>query len=271
MTTQTTTSSVTSRDGTTIAYEKSGSGPALVLVGGALSNRSHPTVREYAAVLSQHFTVYNFDRRGRGDSGDTPPYTPEREVEDLAAVIDAAGGSALVYGHSSGAALAIATAARVPTSIARLALYEPPFIVDDGRPAIPEDFVPHLEALLSDGRRGDAVEYFLVQGVGMPVEYVASLRNTPPWPGMEALAHTLPYDGAVVGDNMRGHPLDAERWQAATMPALVVAGGGSPAWMLRSAQAAADALPNATFRTLDEQGHGAAPDVLVPVLVEFLQ
>jgi pimeloyl-ACP methyl ester carboxylesterase len=258
---------VVSKDGTPIAFERSGSGPAAILVAGALSDRSASA--SLAALLADHFTVYNFDRRGKGESGDTPPYAVEREVEDIEALIDEAGGSAFLYGISSGAALALEAAAQLPTKVKKLALYEPPFIVDDSRPALPKDYINHLKELVASGRRGDAVEYFMTVGVTVPAEMVAMMRNDPMWGHLEAVAHTLPYDGAYMGDNMSGKPLPAGEWASAKMPTLVMDGGASPAWLHNAADAAGKALPNAQRRTLEGQTHGVEAEALAPVLVEF--
>jgi pimeloyl-ACP methyl ester carboxylesterase len=257
---------VRSKDGTAIAFDQSGDGPAIILVGGAMSTRSASV--PLAALLAPHFTVFAYDRRGRGDSGDTAPYAVEREVDDLAALISQAGGSAFVCGHSSGAALALEAAAR-GLAITKLALYEPPFIVDDSRPPLPGDYVTQLTELIASGRRGDAVAYFMTTGVGLPVEAVAQMRHDPMWPALEDVAHTLPYDGTIMGDTMRGNPLPLKRWASVTVPTLVMDGGESPAWQRTAVQALVDVLPQAQRRTLEGQTHGVAPDALAPVLEEF--
>jgi pimeloyl-ACP methyl ester carboxylesterase len=273
---------VTSPDGTTIAFDRVGQGPALILVGGALQYRAgDPRTAYLAEILAVRFTVYHYDRRGRGDSGDTPPYAVEREVEDLAALIDAAGGSAYVFGNSSGAALAL-DAARSGSAITKLALYEPPFIIDDSRPPVPEDYVSVLDSLAAAGRRGDAVAYFLTTGVTVPADVVTAMRGQPFWPAFEAVAHTLAYDGRVMGDTMHGSPASLARWGgkvnplsatrdpggALTVPTLVIDGGQTP-WMSRGADALAAVLPQAQRRTLHDQPHGVAPEVPAPMLVEF--
>lgn len=257
---------VTSNDGTTIAFDRSGTGPAVILVGGALSERSAGI--PLATRLAPHFTVFAYDRRGRGDSGDTQPYAVEREIEDIAALIQQAGGSAFIFGMSSGAALALEAANR-GLAITKLALYEPPFIVDDARKPIPSDYVPHLGALARSGRRGDAVEYFMANAVEVPADMVAQMRQSPMWPAMEALAHTLAYDGAIMGDNMSGKPLSPGQWADVTIPTLVMDGGGSPVWMHNAAQAVAAILPNARRLTLEGQTHAVNPDVLAPALKAF--
>src|SRR5258708_9846771 len=161
---------VLSKDGTPIAFDQSGHGPAVILVTGAIARRSEAA--SLAAHLSPDFTVFAYDRRGRGESGDTAAYAVEREVEDLDALITEAGGSAFVFGHSSGAVLALEAARLLPTKITKLAVYEPPFIIDDSRPPAPEDYVPHLNELVSSGRRGEVVEYFMTEAVGVPAEMV---------------------------------------------------------------------------------------------------
>lgn len=223
-----------------------------------------------AAHLSPHFTVFAYDRRGRGESGDTLPYAVEREVEDLDAMISETGGSAFVFGHSSGAVLALEAARLLPTKISKLAMYEPPFIIDDSNPPAPEDFAPHLMELVSSGRRGEAVEYFMTQ-VGTPAEVVAQLLQSPMWPGFEAVAHTLAYDVTIMGNTQRGDPLPLRKWASVTVPTLVMDGGESPTFMHSGAQALTDILPNAQHRTLEGQTHGVADEVLVPVLVEFFK
>ena len=256
---------VQSKDGTTIAFDRSGEGPAIILVGGATQDRSDNA--SLAALLAPRFTVINYDRRGRGDSGDTAPYTVEREVQDLEALINEAGGSAFVFGTSSGANLALEAAAQ-GLNITKLALWEPNFIVNDSRPPLPEDYVEQINEMVSSGRRGDAVEYFMTKAVGLPVEFVIPMRNMPMWEGTEAVAHTLAYDGTIVRDNMAGNPVSAEEWASVTVPTLVIDGGETP-WLSDRAQAMADALPHAQRRTLKGQTHDVAPEVLAPVLEEF--
>ena len=257
---------VISKDGTPIAFEQSGKGPAIIVVGGAMADRSASA--PVAALLAPHFTVINYDRRGRGDSGDTTPYAVEREVEDIQALIHEAGGLAFVVGGSSGAVLALEAAAR-GLAIKKLALYEPPFIVDDSRAPVPKDYVKQITDRVTAGRRGDAVEYFMTRAVDVPPEMVAQMRNAPMWAGMEKMAHTIAYDGVIMGDTMSGKPLPAGRWASVTVPTLVMDGGASPAWMHHAARAIADVLPNAQYRTLEGQTHAVAPEVLAPILEEF--
>jgi pimeloyl-ACP methyl ester carboxylesterase len=261
-------STVVSRDGTTIAFTRAGQGPAVILVDGALSYRAVGLSEPLAERLRQHFTVYSYDRRGRGDSGDTAPYAPEREIEDLQALIDHAGGSAAVYGISSGAVLAL-EAARQGLPITRLALYEPSVIVDDTRAPVPDDYQVRLRRLLAAGRRGDAVRLFMSKGVGLPGIVVTLMRFMPAWSRLKAVAHTLPYDAAFVDQYQKGKPLPAGRWDPVKVPALVIHGGKSHAWVRNAARALAGVLPNAEHRTLEGQTHIVKPQALAPVLTEF--
>ncbi len=254
---------VISQDGTPIAYDQVGKGPAVIVVGGVLGDRSQQA--PLAALLSEHFTVFNYDRRGHGESGDTAPYAVEREIEDLGAVIDAAGGSAFVYGTSGCAVLALSAAARgLAPRIKKLALWEPPFVVDDSRPSVPRDYREQLIRLMSEGRRGDMVELFFTKAVGLPVEWVAPMRQAPFWPAQEALAHTLIYDATLMGD----FSLLKERVASIMVPTLVIDGGQTP-WMSHAAQTVVDVLPHAQRRTLAGQPHNVDPAAMAPVLVEF--
>ncbi|WP_433161928.1 alpha/beta fold hydrolase [Kribbella sp. CA-247076] len=258
------TATVVSQDGTTIAYDRRGSGPALVLVDGALCSRAQGPMPELAELLAADYTVYNYDRRGRGDSGDSPEYDVEREIEDLAAVIEAAGGSAYVYGTSSGAALTLrAAAAGLP--ITRFVAFEPPYVVDDSRKQIPATWVSDLRAL----GPADAVKYFMTKGIGLPGIVVAMMRLMPGWKGMQAVAHTLPYDAAMLGDNCFGRPLDAEQWATIEAPALVVNGGKSPGWMQTSVKALASAVPGAKHEVVAGQNHVIKASAIAPVIAGF--
>jgi pimeloyl-ACP methyl ester carboxylesterase len=256
-----------SKDGTSIAFDRSGHGPAVILVDGALCYRASGPSGPLAALLREHFTVFTFDRRGRGDSGDTAPYAVEREVEDIEALINEAGGSAFVYGVSSGAALAL-EAAKQGLAIKRMALYEAPFIVNDSRPPIPKDFVEQLDRLIAADREGDAVRLFM-KLVGVPAMFIVLMRFMPAWSKLTAVAHTLPYDITLVQDYQRGKPLPAARWASTTVPTLVMEGGKSPEWMRQGVQALASVLPNARLRTLEGQTHMVKPNVLAPALLEF--
>lgn len=263
---------VASADGTRIAFHRSGSGPPLVLVHGAFTGKDHPTLREVAVALSPWFTVYNYDRRGRGGSGDTPPHTAEREIEDLAALVALAtlsagpsGRPVMLFGGSSGAALALAAAARDP-AVAKLALWEPPYHVGAGAPSLPADFAATLEGLVRQGRRGDAVELFMVAAAEVPADAVTAMRAGPSWPGLEALAHTLAYEAAVMGP---GNALPTELLTSISLPTLVLNGADSPRWMRDAGRAVAAAVPGATRRVLDGQAHAVAARSLAPELLEF--
>ena len=173
-----------------------------------------------------------------------------------------------MFGHSSGAVLALEGAVH-GLPITRLAVYEPPFFVDDSRPLLPEDYVPRLTELISSGRRGDAVELFMTAAVGVPAEMVAQMRTSPMWPAMEALAHTLPYDQAVMGDTMEGNPASMKRWASVTVPTLAMDGGASPEWARNSVRALVEILPDAQHLTLEGQTHAADPEVVAPALEKF--
>jgi pimeloyl-ACP methyl ester carboxylesterase len=254
---------VRSADGTMIAFERAGQGPALVLVTGALTDRT--VTRSVAAELAPRFTVYAYDRRGRGSSGDTAPYSAEREVEDLAAVIAAAGGPALVFGHSSGAVLALEAAAR-GLAITKLAAYEPPYLTDASgrRPA--DDLAGRLAALVASGRRTETIRLFWAEGPGFDAKTIALMEASPMWPGLLALAHTVPYDVALCGPGMR---MPADRMAAIRIPVLLLDGGLGADQASSPMKALADVIPDARRITLDGQGHGAAAEVLAPALAEF--
>jgi pimeloyl-ACP methyl ester carboxylesterase len=254
----------TSADGTAIAVDRTGSGPALVLVAPALATRT--AFAPLAELLAPRFAVYAYDRRGRGDSGETPPYAPDREIEDLVAVIGAAGGSAGVFGHSSGAVLALEAAAR-DVGVTRLALYEPPMLVD-GEP-LPADFADQLAGLVAAGRRGDALALWMRSTVRMSEGAIAQARTEPWWPALEALVHTTPYDATITAPYMTGRPLPARRWSNVTMRTLVLDGEVSPSSLRDGAKALAGILPDAISNTFPGQGHGAPPEMVAPVLTAF--
>jgi len=260
---------VFSKDGTAIAFDRIGNGPPVILIDGALCYRGMGQSGQLAEILAQHFTVFTYDRRGRGASGDTAPYAVEREVEDIAELLGEAGGAAFVWGTSSGAVLALEAANRL-SGIKKLALYEAPFIVDDTRTTTEDGWDRICGAIRAD-RRGDAVKLFLKM-VGVP-SFVRALMPLmiPVWLKLKAVAHTLPYDGAIVRDNQRGKPLPASRWASVTIPALVMDGGNSPAWMRHANRSLARVLPNAQYRTLKGQTHMLKPKAHAPMLVEFFK
>ncbi len=259
----------TSTDGTRIAYEVTGSGPALVLVDGALCQRTMGPARPLSERLRSSFAVHAYDRRGRGESGPgETAYTPEREVEDLAAVIAAAGGHAHVFGASSGAVLALA-AGRAGLPIDRLALYEAPFIVDDTHAPHDPGLPARFQALVDAGKRGDAVKLFL-RTVGAPAPMVAVMPLLPVWRKLTGVAHTLPYDLSIVIDHQQGRPLPEGLYAGVSSPTLVIAGGRSPAWMQHAQAAVAAAVPAGRLETLPGQTHMIKAKVTAPVVTTHL-
>ena len=254
--------SVTSKDGTIITFDQLGQGMPVILVsGGSVDKSSNASLAE---ALAAHFTVYNYDRRGRGKSGDTLPYAVDREIEDIEAVADAAGGKAFLYGSSSGAALALEAARKLPTKITKLALWEPPYIMNpQQRP--PADTAKTFTDLVAAGRRGDAAEFFMSKVVGLPPEFVASARSAPWWPSQEALAHTLAYDATVMGD----YSLPETKIADVKVPTIVIDGGASFGFMHETADAIAKILSNGQRRTLDGQQHNVDGAVLGSAMTEF--
>lgn len=262
--------SVRSPDGTTIVFDQVGYGPPVVLVGGALNDRAARSAGgPLAQLLAPRFTVFTYDRRGRGDSGDTAPYAVEREVEDLGAVITAAGGSAAVYGLSSGAALALAAAAS-GVAVTRLALFEPPYTA--GGPTHrrhAREYAGQLEALLATGRHAEAVELFLAFA-GLPAAVTTGIRRHRRWPALERLAPTLAYDAAILHLAGTGGAIPRDWLAAVSVPALVIDGEASAPSLRRAARAVAAALPRARTQSLPGQTHDVDPVVLAPVLAAFL-
>lgn len=252
---------ISSRDGTSLAYESAGRGATIVLVSGAMSTGG--TVAPLAAPLSERFRVVVYDRRGRGGSGDTAPYAVEREVEDLAALIGAVGGGAALYGVSSGGALALrAAASGLP--VHHVAVYETPYAMSEADLGERARYTERLTAALAEGRRGDAVELFL-RLTGLDEEIIRGARQSPMWAGMESIAPSLAYDDAVMGDGS----VPRELLASIRVPVLSIAGDASPAWMREAARAIAESVPRGTYRTLEGQTHMVEPDVLAPVLAEF--
>jgi pimeloyl-ACP methyl ester carboxylesterase len=253
---------VTSNDGTTIGFDRMGEGPPVVVVGGGSVDRmsNAPLV----PLLADRFTVFNYDRRGRGDSGDTLPYAVEREIEDIGAVIEASGGEANLYGTSSGAALALDAAASGQLAIAKLALWEAPFI-PEGQPRPPADTASIYRGFVDAGDRGAAVEYFMSKVVGLPDEFVAQARQAPFWPDQEKIAHTLAYDAEIMAD----YSLPTERAASVKMPTLVMAGSASFPWMAETAQALAETIPDAEYRLLPDQTHDVSPEAMAAALTSF--
>jgi len=258
---------VTSSDGTPIAFERLGDGPPVIAVCGAMCDRA--LMRPTAEELAKYFTVFNYDRRSRGDSGDTAPYAVEREIEDIGALMVEAGGTASVYGHSSGAGLVLHAAAH-GLPITKIALHDPPYAPDDEEARqSAREYGENLKAMLSEDRRGDAVELFMTN-VGMPQEMVEGMRQTPRWAQLEAMAPTLGYDSQIMGDIARdGTTVPVDQAGRVTVPALVLTGGADYPWMTEVGRRLADAIPNGRHRVLEGQEHVVPPEVLAPVLAEF--
>lgn len=258
-----------SADGTLIAFSARGAGEPIIIIDGATAYPAlNPADEELGRLLGETFRTYTYDRRGRGASTDTAPYTIGRELEDLAALIGVAGGPVTVFGWSSGAVLALdAAAAGLP--IKRLVLFEPPFVVDDSRPPLPADYVQRLDAAVAGGRPGDAVELFLTAAAGLPAEAVGGMRQSDFWPVLEAVAPTIAYDGRIMGTTMSGRPLPRDRWAAISVPTLVLHGTGTFPFLVSAAQALADLLPTATLEPVKGEQHSAPADVLAGALREF--
>jgi pimeloyl-ACP methyl ester carboxylesterase len=260
---------VTSKDGTRIAFDQSGQGPVVIFVDGALQYRAFDQgMAQLADLLASHFTVIHFDRRGRGDSTDTQPYALEREIEDIEAIIEEVGGSASLYGISSGAALAMEAAIQLIGKVKKLAMYEAPYNDDPAAQQIWREYTKQLAELLAAGRDSDAVGHFMML-VGATPEQVDEIRQTPMWPLWEAVAPTLAYDHiAVIGEDGTVPVQQAAR---VSVPTLVMDGGASFPFMQTTAIALANAIPNAQHRTLEGQTHEVESEALAPVLVKFLK
>lgn len=254
---------VTSKDGTKIAYEKKGSGPILILVLGALNKRG--SGKKLAQQLTDHFTVVTYDRRGRGDSTDTLPYKTEKEVEDLAALIDMLGENVRIYGHSSGAVLALLAAQELKDKIDRLALYELPYNSDEQAQKIAKEYRTTLKRLLAEGKRGEAIESF-IKPFGVTDKQIAAMQRMPLWKGLTDMAPTLVYDTVEL---MEQYPkMDIKGIKA---PALVMYGASSPGFMAETAQRIANKLPRATLLPIDGQNHDVKAEVLAPHLITFFK
>ncbi len=257
---------IASRDGTSIAYDRQGDGPAVILVAGALCARLSWSGPELARLLAPQFTVYNYDRRGRGDSGDTQPYAVAREIEDIDALITASGGSASLFGHSSGAALALEAAAALGERVTKLALYDAPYHEDPIGRAAWNEYLGRLAETLAEGRGGDAVALFM-KYTGMPADQVEGMRHAPFWSALQALAPTLAYDHIALLGEDGGVP--TERVAAVRAPALVMYGGASHPMMQDAARALGRAMPHAQVRAVEGQGHNFAVEALMPMLKAF--
>ncbi len=258
---------VTSKDGTSIAYDVSGTGEPLILVDGALCGRLFGPMPKLAALLAPHFTVINYDRRGRGDSSDTRPYAVEREVEDIEALITAVGGAAYLCGISSGAVLAFEAAAK-GLNIKKLALYEPPYMADNetGHKA-PADSLKQLQTMVAEERRGDAVKFFLKDMVGVPAMVVFIMKLLPVFKKLKAVAHTLPYDAAIIGDQS----IPVAKAAGIKVPTQVMNGTKTGAQLQRAAEALSKVIPQAGYVTLKGQTHNVSEKVFAPALVEYFK
>ncbi|WP_349862897.1 alpha/beta hydrolase [Leifsonia sp. WHRI 6310E] len=256
---------VSSADGTAIAYETTGSGPVAVLIDGASASRAGGRSREIAAALADRLTVVVYDRRGRGESGDTLPFAVAREIEDIAALIDAAGGSAALVGFSSGGALALTAAAALgPETVTRLAVYEPPYVPEEAQaPAV--EYTAALGEALARDDRDTAVELFF-RRVGVPEDQLAWLRQSPHWAGTMALAPTLAYDDAALGDSL----IPDEVIAVLRIPVLGIAGGASPSFLHYGAHEIAAAASDGRYVELADQTHDVQPESIAPVLTEFV-
>lgn len=260
---------VTSHDGTQIAFDEFGTGQVVILVTGALGHRGDDSQQQLAKLLAEHLTAINYDRRGRGDSTDTSPYAVEREIEDIEALIDYAGGRAFVYGMSSGAILALKAAKHLTSKISKVALYEPPFILDDSRPPLPSDYVEQLQAAIANDNRSDAVEIFMRQAILIPDEFLAYMKADAMWAGMEKVAHTLAYDGMVSRDMMTGQAWADGYWSDVSAETLIITGENSESFFHTSAQLLASDLSQAQTQTLIGQDHNVDVSVLAPELISF--
>lgn len=262
---------VTSKDGTIIAFDQSGKGPALILVDGAFEHRAmDSSTAQLAAhpLLPEHFTVFHYDRRGRGDSTDTQPYAVEREIQDIEVLIDQAGGSAFLSGISSGAALAFEAALALGPKVHKLAMYEAPYNDDPTARKAWVEYRKQLPETLAEDHRGDAVGLFMML-LGMPAAHLQGMRQHPMWPIFESVAPTLAYDAAALGEEAS---VPAERAAHLSMPTLILDGGASEwAFMHTTALALATAIPDAQHRTLEGQTHDVSAEALAPVLVEFFE
>ena len=261
---------VTSADGTRIAYDRYGEGPAVILVSGALGYRKFKKFEQIATALSEHCTVINYDRRGRGDSGEAGPVSVQHEVDDIAALIQAAGGRASLWGWSSGGALALRAAA-AGVGVQRLVVYETPFKTDPEAKYPADDYGARLEQIVAEGNPMRAAKHFMRNGIGLPTPLVATMTLMPMFKKFAANGLTLTFDHAALGDhNLHGRPLAPEEWAAVSCPTLVAYGSKTYPVLKHASKALADVLPNATLLELAGQNHNVSPAAIVPVLAEFV-
>lgn len=265
-----TATTIVSTDGTTIAYEVTGTGPAVIVVSNVAEDRTG--VAGIAAALAADFTVLTFDRRGRGASGDPQPYEPAREVDDIVALADVVGAPVALAGGSGACGLVLDAATALGDRLAGVYLFEPPFIVDDSRAPAPEGYVQHQEQLVAAGRRDEAVEYFMAEMIGVPAEYLPLMKGDPSWAQMAALAHTYAYDGRILADLQDGTPLPTDRWHVDAPVGVAVTSNGEE--FVRHAATALEALlPDVTVLCLEGLDHSAfwtAPDPVAAQARSFL-
>jgi pimeloyl-ACP methyl ester carboxylesterase len=264
---------VTSKDGTRIAYDRYGEGPTVILIAGALGYRKFNKMEELAGLLSEHCTVINYDRRGRGDSTEATPFSHssalEHEIEDIAALVEVEGGSASLWGWSSGGALALRAAA-AGIAVERISVYEVPFMVDPDHNRPTPDYGERLDELVAAEDRSGAAKHFMRDAMGIPAPFVAVMPLMPMWKGLKATALTLPYDWAALGKHtMYGAPLDPAEWAAVKVPTQVVYGSKTADVLEQGSRALAEALPNAELRELPGVSHNLKMPVLAPVLAGF--
>lgn len=262
-------STVTSKDGTRIAYTKAGKGPAVIFVDGALNSRSFSLTAPIAKALSKDFSVYTYDRRGRGESGDTQPYSTVREIEDLEALIDAAGGNASLIGLSSGALLALDATDKLNGKVKKLATYEAPMIIDDSRPPLGKANLERTKQLIANNKRDEALKLFM-RSVEVPAFMIFIMRLMPTWKSVRKVAHTLVYDLELASPYQEGRPLPEGQWSKVTVPVWVGVGGKSPTWMTNAQKALAKVLPHAELHTLQGQTHIVQQATITPELARFL-
>jgi pimeloyl-ACP methyl ester carboxylesterase len=259
---------VSSKDGTIIAFDQLGKGPALILVGGSLEHRALDAETSRLAVyplMAQHFTLFHYDRRGRGDSTDTQLYAVQREIEDIEALINEAGGSVFISGISSGGALAMEATIALPGKIKKLAVYEAPY----NWPGF-KDYRNQLNELVAAGRKGEALAAFMIF-LGVPADQLNGVRQLPMWPMWESVAHTLAYENVVLGNDAA---VPVKRAAKITVPTLIMDGevsSGMYPFIHDTAVTLAKAIPNARYRSLEGQTHEVTPEALAPALVEFFQ
>jgi len=258
---------VSSKDFTVIAYDKIGQGPVVILVDGALAYRSFSPMPELAKLLSTDFTVVTYDRRGRGDSGNNKPYAVDREIEDIEALIDATGGSAYLYGVSSGGCLVLEAAIKLSGKVKKLAVYEAPYNSDETALKDWRKYTNQLMKFLAENRRGDSVSLFMAF-VGTHLDQIDGMRKTPMWSMLEAVAPTLAYDASAMGMDRK---VPVERVSHITASTLVMHGGEGAPFMKQTALTLSKVIPNAKFRTIEGQTHAVASEVIAPFLIEFFK